>query len=135
MLGVWLFCQFKRGSNFANDPSYLNVRGYVYRTHSVWNSRQWQCQIVINETDMHVPRNVVGRQVMLLRNERDWSQEKLASICQLAGWDVSRGVIARIEGGVRWVADFEVLILAAALRVPVPELYPKRNRAAFLQKK
>ena len=81
---------------------------------------------------MNTPRNIVGPQVMQLRNERDWSQEKLASICQLAGWDVSRGVIARIEGGVRWVADFEVLKLAAALKVAVPELYPKQNRKAFL---
>lgn len=83
---------------------------------------------------MDAPRNIVGNQVMLLRNERGWSQEKLAAVCQLKGWDVSRGVIARVEGGVRWVADFEVLKLSAALRVPVPELYPKRNRAAFLPK-
>ena len=80
---------------------------------------------------MDAPRNIVGNQVMLLRNERGWSQEKLAAVCQLKGWDVSRGVIARVEGGVRWVADFELLKLAAALRVPVPELYPKKNRAAF----
>ncbi|NJR43905.1 MAG: helix-turn-helix transcriptional regulator, partial [Akkermansiaceae bacterium] len=59
-------------------------------------------------------RNIVGAQVMLLRNERGWSQDKLASVCQLKGWDVSRGVIARVEGGIRWVADFEVLNLAAA---------------------
>lgn len=80
---------------------------------------------------MDVPRNIVGRQVMLLRNERGWSQEKLASVCQLQGWDVSRGVIARVEGGVRWVADFEVLRLASALGVEVPRLYPKKNRSAF----
>lgn len=83
---------------------------------------------------MDAPRNIVGRQVMLIRNERGWSQEKLAAVCQIKGWDISRGVVARIEGGVRWVADFEVLKLASALRVPVPELYPKRNRGAFLPK-
>lgn len=80
---------------------------------------------------MDVPRNIVGPQVMNLRSERGWSQEKLASVCQLKGWDVSRGVIARIEGGIRWVADFEILELAKALRVAVPDLYPKKNRAAF----
>ncbi len=84
---------------------------------------------------MDGPRNIVGSQVMLLRNERGWSQEKLALVCQLRGWDVSRGVVARIEGGVRWVADFELLELAGALSVPVPDLYPKYNRAAFRQKK
>ncbi len=80
---------------------------------------------------MDASRNIVGPQVMQLRNERGWSQEKFASVCQLGGWDVSRGVVARIEGGVRWVADFELLELAVALKVPVPELYPKLNRAAF----
>lgn len=84
---------------------------------------------------MDAPRNIVGPQVSHLRNERGWSQAKLASVCQLNGWDISRGVVARIEGGVRWVADFEVLDLAKALRVSVPALYPRRNRNAFRQKR
>ncbi len=84
---------------------------------------------------MDAPRNIVGPQVMQLRNELGWSQEKFASVCQLRGWDVSRGVVARIEGGVRWVADFELLELAGALKVAVPELYPLKNRAAFRVKR
>jgi transcriptional regulator with XRE-family HTH domain len=84
---------------------------------------------------MDTSRNIVGPQVMQLRNERGWSQEKFASVCQLRGWDVSRGVVARIEGGVRWVADFELLELAGALKVAVPDLYPKKNRAAFRPKR
>lgn len=84
---------------------------------------------------MDATRNIVGPQVMMIRNGHGWSQEKLASVCQLRGWDVSRGVVARIEGGVRWVADFELLELAAALKVPVPDLYPKKNRVAFRLKR
>lgn len=68
---------------------------------------------------------------MQIRNAKGLSQEQLAVACQLIGFDVSRGVIARIEGGVRWVADFEVLELAGALGVPVPELYPKERREEF----
>lgn len=83
---------------------------------------------------MSSPKNIVGPQVMQLRNGRGWSQEKLASVCQIQGWDISRGVVARIEGGVRWVADFEVLELSTALKVPVPELYPKKNRSSFKTK-
>ena len=80
---------------------------------------------------MDAPRNIVGPQVMQLRNQRGWSQEKLATVCQLRGWDISRGVVARIEGGVRWIADFELLDLAAALNVVVQDLYPKVNQLSF----
>jgi len=61
---------------------------------------------------MEALRNIVGPQVMQLRNARGWSQEQMAAAAQIKGWDVSRGVIARIEGGVRWVSDFELLELA-----------------------
>ena len=80
---------------------------------------------------MEAPRNIVGPQVIALRYERGLSQEQLAVACQLKGWDVSRGVIARIEGGVRWIADFELLKLAAALKVSVPELYPRSVQRYF----
>lgn len=80
---------------------------------------------------MEAPRNIVGPQVMQLRNARGWSQEQMAAAAQLQGWDISRGVLARIEGGVRWVADFEVLQLAAVLQVAVPELYPAKHRHTF----
>jgi Helix-turn-helix len=80
---------------------------------------------------MESPRNIVGPQVMKLRNAKGWSQQQMAAACQVAGWDVSRGVIARIEGGVRWVADFELLPLSAMLGVAVPELFPEKERARF----
>ena len=80
---------------------------------------------------MEVPRNIVGPQVMKLRDGRSLSQNDLAIACQLAGWDVSRGVIARIESGVRWVADWELIELAKALKVSVPELYPEAAQAYF----
>lgn len=80
---------------------------------------------------MDAPRNIVGPQVMQLRNHRDWSQEKLATVCQLRGWDISRGVVVRIEDDVRWIADFELLDLAAALKVAVQDLYPKANQPSF----
>jgi transcriptional regulator with XRE-family HTH domain len=79
-------------------------------------------------------RNIVGFQVSKLRVQRGWSQEHFAAVCQLSGWDVSRGVVARIEGGVRWVADFELLLLAQALKVSVPELYPAKDRKAFVSR-
>ena len=54
---------------------------------------------------------------MPLRNQDGWSQEKLATVCQLRSWDISLGVVARIEGGVRWIADFEQFARATAAPV------------------
>ncbi len=83
---------------------------------------------------MESPRNIVGPQVIAVRNQLGWSQSKLASVCQLQGWDVSRGVIARIEGQVKWVCDTDLLQLAKALKVSVPELFPAKNRKSFIPK-
>jgi hypothetical protein len=44
-------------------------------------------------------------------------------------------VIARIEGQVKWVCDTELLSLAKALKVSVPELFPEKAQKAFLPKK
>jgi len=80
---------------------------------------------------MEAHRNIVGQQVMRIRSNKGMSQNDLAVACQLSGWDVSRGVIARIEGGVRWIADFELIELAKALKVSIPELYPTGNEQYF----
>lgn len=82
---------------------------------------------------MEGPRNIVGPQVMRLRNAKGLSQADLATACQLGGWDVSRGAIARIEGCVRWVSDGELLELARVLKVPVQQLYPEEKRRFFVE--
>lgn len=74
------------------------------------------------------PRNIVGRQVAALRNERGMSQSDLATACQLSGWDISRETLAKLESGIRWVADSELLLLAKALKVKVVNLYPPEHR-------
>ncbi len=60
---------------------------------------------------MNHPRNIVGPNVRRLRTARELSQEQLALKCQLIGWDISRDGIAKIEGRIRWVADFELVYL------------------------
>jgi transcriptional regulator with XRE-family HTH domain len=60
--------------------------------------------------------------VRKLREGRGLTQAALAAKLNVAGWDVSRDIIARIEGRVRWVADAEIAKLAAALGVDGPEL-------------
>lgn len=71
-----------------------------------------------------IPKNVVGAVVQRRRLELGWSQAKLAAECQLLGWDISRGIVAALEGRVRWAGDYEVALLARVLRTPVAALYP-----------
>ena len=68
--------------------------------------------------------NVVGSEVRKLRNQRGWTQEVFAQKLQLAGWDVSRTSLAKLEDGLRWVSDCELLFLAKVLSVRLDDLFP-----------
>src|ERR1700731_3408427 len=77
------------------------------------------------------PLNVCGPQVSRLRSQIGWSQSTFALKCQLKGWDVSRDIIARIEGQTRWVGDSELAVLAKVLNVRLEKLYPQTIRSAL----
>ena len=70
------------------------------------------------------PRNVVGPQVRALRKAQRLMQRDLCARCQVAGFDLSRESLAKIESGFRVVSDTEVVLLARALRVPLLTLFP-----------
>ena len=72
---------------------------------------------------MKQPRNISGRQVRTLRLVQGLSQSSLAARCQRQGWDISRETLAKIEAGIRWVGDFELVRLAKALSVPEQKLF------------
>ncbi|MBR9910583.1 MAG: helix-turn-helix transcriptional regulator [Gammaproteobacteria bacterium] len=67
--------------------------------------------------------NIVGPMVGQLRVAQGLSQEELAGRCNLLGWDISRGTLAKIEAQVRRVTDDEVLLLARALGVKPNDLF------------
>ena len=73
-----------------------------------------------------IPRNIIGPQLRKLRVQKELSQQQLAELLQRKGWDISRGMVARIEGQVRWVSDFELLFLSEAMGV-APEWFLKRS--------
>ena len=52
------------------------------------------------------------------------SQAKLAQNCQIAGWDIDRVVIQRVENQTRQLLDFELLILMQILQIPPESLKP-----------
>jgi len=71
-------------------------------------------------------KNRCGPMVKKYRDALGLSQEALAAKAQLAGWDIGRGVIAKIETGTRCVADIELVKLAKILEVEVQVLLPKQ---------
>jgi len=76
---------------------------------------------------MTEPKNAVGPKLMRLRSRLGLSLEKFAAKCQLAGWDISRDIVARIELQSRCVTDIELMELAHVLRVPADALLPRRR--------
>jgi transcriptional regulator with XRE-family HTH domain len=69
--------------------------------------------------------NLIGRQVIQLRQRNGWSQEEFAVKLQLAGWhNATRSTVSKIEGGSRGIAEYDLLFVAAALRVHLIHLYP-----------
>jgi transcriptional regulator with XRE-family HTH domain len=81
---------------------------------------------------MKTVRNLIGPKVRMLRNQQGLSQAKLAAKCQMAGWDVSRDMIAAIEGQVRRVTEIELVGLAKILNVCGDSLLPDQKRAMKL---
>jgi transcriptional regulator with XRE-family HTH domain len=69
------------------------------------------------------PKNIVGPQVRRLRVATGLSQAALAAACQRIGWDIDRNTIAKIEGGYRWVGDFELLHLSSVLKCRLDALF------------
>jgi transcriptional regulator with XRE-family HTH domain len=67
------------------------------------------------------PRNLVGPFVRELRERQELTQAELVVKLNLLGWDLSRDTLAKIEAQIRWVADFEMVKLAAAVGMEAPE--------------
>jgi transcriptional regulator with XRE-family HTH domain len=68
-------------------------------------------------------KNIVGPQVRRLRVAANLSQAALAAACQRIGWDVDRNTIAKIEGRLRWVGDFELIHLTKVFKCRLVDLF------------
>ena len=66
--------------------------------------------------------NLCGQQVAKYRKDMGKSQRQLADMLQLAGLDVDKNAIQRLEAGKRFVTDIELSALAKILNVSLEEL-------------
>ena len=64
---------------------------------------------------LHGEKNLISQRLIALRKEHGLSQRDLAQKLQLAGYDMDRNVITRIETNQRYVTDIELKALAEAL--------------------
>jgi len=69
-------------------------------------------------------RNVMGLEIRRFREEKCWSQADLARQLQLAGWDIERSVLTKIELRKRCLTDYELMMIAQTLGVTLNALIP-----------
>ena len=66
--------------------------------------------------------NVCGKNIAVLRKIMELSQRQLADAFQLAGLDIDKNAVQRIECGKRFVTDIEVIVIADTLGVSLEAL-------------
>lgn len=77
-------------------------------------------------------KNNIGPQVRRLRYAHGWSQSTFAAKLQIAGFDVTRSGVSKIEARLVFVDDRALLYLAETLKVGVQELFPARQAGSRL---
>ena len=89
------------------------------RNHNIPGSRHGQ--VLISE-QMATEQNMIGPTLRSLREAEGLTQAEFAGRLQLAGWDISRETLAKVESQVRCVTDRELVRFAEALDVDPSEL-------------
>lgn len=80
-------------------------------------------QIIVKEQIMPKPtslsgnKNLISQQLIELRKQQGLSQRALAHKLQLAGYDIDKNVITRIETNKRYVTDIELKAFSSVLHV------------------
>lgn len=71
--------------------------------------------------------NICGQKIKEIRDSlpEKTSQRKLAERLQMAGLDIDKNAVQRIENGKRFVTDIELKVIAEVLSVSYQELLDK----------
>ena len=67
-------------------------------------------------------KNLISRRLIELRKKHGLSQRDLAQKLQLAGYDMDKNVITRIETGKRYVTDIELQALIRIFGISYDDL-------------
>ena len=66
--------------------------------------------------------NLCGEKIAVLRSNLKISQRALADRLQIAGLDIDKNAVQRIEAGKRFVTDIELKIISQVLEITIDEL-------------
>jgi len=72
-------------------------------------------------------KNLVGLQIRLFREKRQWTQHQLAESFKKAGVLITRNMIASIETQRCVVTDYQIIFFARVLGVSWRSLFPKKS--------
>lgn len=72
-------------------------------------------------------KNLISKHLIQLRQERGLSQRDLAHQLQLAGYDIDKNVITRIETNRRFVTDIELQAFCQVLGVDFDALIDRED--------
>lgn len=72
-------------------------------------------------------KNLIGAEIRRRRDNLGWSQSDLAVKLQLAGWDIDRSQVSKIECRLVHLSDYHQVYLAHVFKVTVNDLYPRRD--------
>ena len=75
----------------------------------------------INKTEKGT-NNICGKAIFEYRQKHKISQRELADMLQLAGLDIDKNAVQRIEAGKRFVTDIEIKYLSKTLKLTYKEL-------------
>jgi transcriptional regulator with XRE-family HTH domain len=67
-------------------------------------------------------KNIIGPSLRRARNQRRWSQSDLATKLQVAGLDISRSGVGKIEARLRGVNDRELIHILVVFKFTLEEL-------------
>ena len=66
--------------------------------------------------------NVCGKNISVKRKILGFSQRELADRLQIAGLDVDKNAVQRIECGKRFVTDIEIIVIAEVLKLTYEDM-------------
>lgn len=68
-------------------------------------------------------RNVIGPNIVKIRQEENLGQGELVRLIQAAGYSINQAKLSRIEGRKIAVTDKDIIAIAQALNVDMDELF------------